>query len=807
MKTIGLIKHSTKKKRIQRIFMNLLKKILGILLVIVMLMPIIFIAGCGGRSPKNEGENSGESTPTEQFLLAAPTGLVQDGNELTWIAVADAVGYVIYIGGIAAFDVYINVFNLDEMSHMIGEHSIRVRALGDGKTVLDSPLSSAITVVITATAIIPRLTAPTGLIQDGNELTWGVVAGAVRYAVYVGGIAMFDVDTNVFKLDKMSHIIGEHSIRIRALGDGNTFLNSVLSGAIAVTIEALELMLSHSPGFYCEPFDLSVTIPAFPDARIYWTIDGREPAPGASRVVRRDRLHYEYRHITVSGVVPDSGIMPVLDHTSQWRLTLMAAYSDVWYRRFGVRPATNADVLRGTAFRFRAFIGDRPVSDIVTVTYIVTPDAAKRFNNTPIISITADYDDFVYIYSNNFQNNSDFQFDPVTRRRIFNFEYFEFNGERYDRKFSVPGYTQIGGNWTRSFAQRTLNVNLRRAPLNETITHPVFEGLYDLRRFRLWNGGNSFMWDHMRDPFVQKASAGLTVPYADSQVAVKFVNGEYWGFTTIREHTSNTHFVETRMGVANGNVAIMDRSWRHRDGGGPPIFEDEVGEGGNRTQTLYNELINFIRTNPFPALNTDAMRERIFNEFFCQDNLMDYLIANTFFHNTDWPQNNVRFFRAINPVQGSNNPNNDGRWRFIFHDMDHAIPYWDRNHIYRTTFSRLYNPQWYAPEFNQIFRGLFNNRIFVEEFRARALYVLDNHYQSATLQALYTEYVDRYRPLLEDMYTRFLINANAGTGFPHTVQGNIGHFEWHVANTRNFLNVRHGHYINALNHIVNRVPA
>ena len=547
-----------------------------------------------------------------------------------------------------------------------------------------------------------------------------------------------------------------------------------------------DFVLSAPPGVHEQPFDLIVSIPSATDAVIYFTIDGSDPMPGEDRFVARgDRI------IQMSGKLPEDGMIGVHDRTGYWQYAVLTHHSEQWWserrRVRNVLPADGAEILQGTAFRFRGFVDGTPVTEIITTTYIIVQNADVGFANR-IIAVTAPYEDFLYIYSHAGR------FDPETRRRIFNYEYFELGEIEYSRIFSLLGSSSLGGFGSRQNAQRTFNVHFARGELDGVITHPVFTNLYELYRFRLWNSGNAFHWDFMRDPFAQTASAGLNVPFSDNNLAIKFINGEFWGFTTIREHTSNRQFVSTRTGISMDNVAIIDRSIaEHR----PGIRTDIVAEGNEAVVLeLYGELLEFVR---YHDMSTDYARERLFEEFFCQYNFIDYLIANTFFNNADWIYNNIRLFRAITPESDSQNPYNDGRWRFILHDLDWA-PRPDAPRYRESRFSQLYelHPLMHPWElwFNDAFL-VFNNQTFVEQFVGRANYVLENHYRQEQLLALHNEFSMRYMPLLPEMYNRFAIGG--------TVDSSIRNFHTHWLQLRRFLINREYHYRRQLDWLLERL--
>jgi len=542
--------------------------------------------------------------------------------------------------------------------------------------------------------------------------------------------------------------------------------------------------LSEVPGFHDEPFDLVVSIPSIPNVVIYYTIDGNEPQPGEDRYLTRGE-----NSIKVSGSLPENGTIRVEDRSGYWGYAILAYHHT---RRFTARhstlPADGAEILQGTAFRFRGFADGEPVTETVTATYIIAPDAGTRYANRSIVSVTAPYEDLVYIYRHAAAQ------DPTVRRRIFNYEYFEYGIGGYVPVFNMPGSTSLGGSFSRNYAQRTFNVHLSRDELDGVITHPIFPGLNELYRFRLWNGGQSFRWDHMRDTFAQTASSGLNVLHADNNLAIKFINGEYWGFTTIREHTSNRHFITSRTGIDRRNVALLNVVNCFEDG---RVRVWDVSEGPEDVVfALHSKLIEFATSHD---MSTDHARERLFNEFICQDNFMDYLIARTFFSNRDWPTNNMRIFRAITPDIDSANPYNDGKWRFILHDMDFAPRPGTRPSA--TRFPELYefpssedSPGLY--EFRQVFY-VMNNPAFVEQFRERALYVLDTEFQKDKLLELHSEFVSRYVPLLPEMYNRFAIEETVGRS--------IRNFNRNVEHLEDFLSNREYYYRWQLDRLVERL--
>jgi len=543
-------------------------------------------------------------------------------------------------------------------------------------------------------------------------------------------------------------------------------------------------VLSAMPGFHDEAFDLIVSIPLADDVVIYYTIDGAEPQPGEDRFITRGE-----NSIQVSGRLPESGQIRVEDRSGYWRESILTYHhTDRIRSRPDVRPASGAEILQGTAFRFRGFVDGEPVTETITATYIIAADAGARFAYRPIIAVTAPYEEFIFIYRRTARTAT--PQNLTAHRRIFNYEYFEYGAGGYMPIFNLQGSTSLGGDVSRNYAQRTFDVLLSRGELDGVVTHSIFPGLHELYGFRLCNGGQSFMWDHMRDPFVHTASSGLTILHEDSNLAIKFINGEFWGFVTMCEDTSSRHFITTRTGVASDNTAILDIE----DGS---LIGKSASEGSESVvAALYGEFVEFITLHD---MSTDYSRERLFNEFLCQDNFMDYLVANTFFNNRGWPNDRMRMFRAITPDPASENPYDDGKWRFVLYSMDAAPRHSARAHA--ESFSQIY--VLLNGEESSVLYGLqriflvLNNPTFVEQFRERALYVLDTYFQTDALLALHSELISQYEPLLPEMYNRFAIEG--------TVEESISNFHRRTRQLADFLSTRGHHYRRQLDELVGRV--
>lgn len=298
----------------------------------------------------------------------------------------------------------------------------------------------------------------------------------------------------------------------------------------------------------------------------------------------------------------------------------------------------------------------------------------------------------------------------------------------------------------------------------------------------------------MRDPFVQKAAylANMNVIHADYRLAIKFINGEFWGFTTIREHTSNNHFTYSRLDITpRNNASILNATWY-------PDLHSEVEESaGGRTEIAYAKLYDFVRNND---LSLDLNRQKLFEDFFCEENFIDYLIANTFFSNKDWPFVNVRLVRAAEPDSSSDSRYMDGLWRFILHDMDSAMQstgFFGRPVDYNP-FIRLLDPslllyRHQGTTYSYLFTVL-RNLTFAQRVRDRGIELLEIGLMEERLVALLDYFVAERISLLEEHYNRFSTMGG--------VDVSMQNWYSYVEESYQFITSRHTYYRSHLEQLV-----
>ena len=249
---------------------------------------------------------------------------------------------------------------------------------------------------------------------------------------------------------------------------------------------------------------------------------------------------------------------------------------------------------------------------------------------------------------------------------------------------------KIFGGYSRALPQRSLSFRTRAAYGDRAIDYPLFDARPDdeYQAFVLRNSGNDWMNTMLRD-------AALTGLFADADLetlayrpAVTYLNGRYWGVYNLREKI-NEHYVAARGGVDADRVNLLE--W-----GGDVIHGSNAG---------YDELIRFVQDNDLEnTANYTFVRNRI-----DVDNFILYNIAEIYINNTDWPANNVKYWKA-----------DGGKWRWILFDTDFGFGLFDDtdadfNGLRRAL--RANSNGWPNQEYaNALLRGLVDNEAFRHRF-------------------------------------------------------------------------------------------
>ena len=270
--------------------------------------------------------------------------------------------------------------------------------------------------------------------------------------------------------------------------------------------------------------------------------------------------------------------------------------------------------------------------------------------------------------------------------------------------FSIDAGVKIFGGWTRTLPQKSLAIYARDSYGYSEVEYPLFPDLpFDrYESFVLRNSGNDWMNTMFRDGLMTGLVAEDGLDVQAFRPAVVYINGEYWGIHNIREKL-NDRYIEMHHGIDHDSVDLLE-------GSGWPLNGDAVH---------YENMIAFIQANSMndPA-NYEYIRTRMDVEEF-----ITYEAAQIYFGNTDWPGNNIKFWRPRTP---------DGRWRWMLYDTDFGFGLaTDYTHNTLAFATDPVGPDWPNPPWSTfLLRGLLTSNEFRVDFINRYADLMNSSFRT-----------------------------------------------------------------------------
>ncbi len=363
-------------------------------------------------------------------------------------------------------------------------------------------------------------------------------------------------------------------------------------------------------------------------------------------------------------------------------------------------------------------------SPVVTHTYILDPQ-----NNMAVVSIATDPENLwseetgIYTFGHDYEpeypyHGANFWQDWEKPAHI---EFFETDGSL---GFSMDVGISIHGEYTQALDQKSFGIDARKKYGSEFIHYSVFsEKPYTYyQSIVLRNSGQDNGNTKLRDVLISQLMKETGLDYQAYRPAVLYLNGEYWGFYTLRESTDK-HFLHTNNpGIDFENLDIVEGNWR-------------VHQGDLKN---YRALLDYIESND---LSVTENYEYV-KAWMDVDNFIDYQIAVIYGDNVD--NGNIKFWRER--AEGS-------KWRWILFDFDMAFRYPEHDMV-----SEVFNPEGTGSEdmFSTVIQmGLLQNAEFRDRFLRRLAYHMNNTFEPQRVCALIDQLAHEIEPEMHRNYTKW----------------------------------------------------
>ena len=314
----------------------------------------------------------------------------------------------------------------------------------------------------------------------------------------------------------------------------------------------------------------------------------------------------------------------------------------------------------------------------------------------PVMSLTIDPSDLSALHRNAWV-------EGYTRTSYAQF--FELDGGG----FEIPAGLKLFGGSTRGHAKKSYELKFKKSYGKGKLEYKVFDNVdsavFDSLVLR--SGSQDEMGDASKKTLIRDiVGTSLVDEYTSVDVQayrpiVMYLNGKYWGLYYIREKVDET-FVGNHYNVkaTKENTDILR-------------IDSQVKSG---SATKYNKMINFISNNSLSnSKNYAKIKEQIDIE-----NLCDFWIAETWTANNDIV--NTRYF--------SHPDIDNGKWKFIFYDLDFAFYNVDRNYYKFSTSTSGMTKSGYS---TFLLRNLMKSSEFKTTYLERLSYNLKNTWNSDTV--------------------------------------------------------------------------
>lgn len=479
------------------------------------------------------------------------------------------------------------------------------------------------------------------------------------------------------------------------------------------------LQFSHKAGFYTKPIALEIRSDL--GFEIRYTRDGSIPTNESALLADFVELSYRY------------------NEPNQFA-SIKTAINGSWEKPS--KKIDKAHVLKCASFR-----NGQITSEVYAKTYFVDSLIFERYT-MPVMSLITDGENFfsrdsgIYVPGAHYQKNdwntgNYYQRGSGWERPVY-VEYFSSNGEL---NFSQNAGVRIHGSVSRRNAQKSLRIYARNEYGEKYFNYPLLphREADEYKRIMLRASTGEGPPTLIKDLLAHELSRPLNLEIQTGRPVIVFLNGEYWGIHDMRDRQDD-RYIEYVTDYKKEEVLLISN------------------ESSNS-----QEMFNFLVQNDFSENeNYNAIQELIDIE-----NYINYMIAETFFGNRDWPGNNVDMWRPRHE---------SGKWRWLFFDIDRG---YDGSHqnIFDVV-NDIPEKYDYPPITAMLFHKLIQNEDFVLMFVSRYAENLNTHFANETTTKKLDSIENLYHPEIASHVARW-------NDIP-----DLARWEKNVGSIRNFLNLR-----------------
>ncbi|MBC8403902.1 MAG: CotH kinase family protein [Planctomycetes bacterium] len=324
---------------------------------------------------------------------------------------------------------------------------------------------------------------------------------------------------------------------------------------------------------------------------------------------------------------------------------------------------------------------------------------------------------------------------------------------------SVPlkmdGGIMIHGGASRSYEQKSLRILARGGYGPDRMDYRMLKdrGYDSMKRIILRNGGTDWSKAIMRDGLANAIASALDLETTHYRPAIVLLNGEYWGIQNLRDR-QDKFYLEDKFGVDPANIDLIE-------------LNRNVTEGDS---DHYDLMLEFIRENPMSDPQNYAHVQTLMDTA----NFATYNAVEIFCANTDWPQNNIKYWRPRTP---------EGRWRWLLYDLDFGFG--GNTGVNNNTLNHAMKGGGWD---TFLFRELMTNAEFKQDFTNGYADIMNTVFAPDNMLDILTGFAAQMDPEIDRHFNRW--------------SGTRTKWESNLQTMGAFINQRHGH---ARGHVVSEL--
>lgn len=501
-----------------------------------------------------------------------------------------------------------------------------------------------------------------------------------------------------------------------------------------------EISFSRAPGFYGEPFDLTIEAPT---DDIYYTLDGSEPDRNSLKFEKPIHIYDSSEDHNIHSMRDDvsiffdeekrdiyakynveNAVIPIYtkpEHSIEKCMTIKAAYYD--------ESGNRSETLTGSFFVDPSPHSDK---DPMVLSLILDPD--DLFDHDRGIYVQGKSGDDYWEQLESI-SDEDERGDLISGGLEANYYNSGLEWERegtaqlFDSgmlRLSQQTGVRIHGGYSREFTPKSLRLYAREEYDGNRVIHT--EGKYSLCMDKLvvYNSGED-AYAKIKDPLMSDLCRDMDFVTTSYEPCRLYLNGEYWGYLFLTERFDK-RYMQIKYGVDDDNV-ILTKYGTLKEG----MPEDLEG---------YNEDMLFIST----ADMTDPENYKKACDLIDVNSLIDYMAAEIYIARWhDWPSNNYALWKTRTPESGRYG---DCKWRFILFDVNFGgLTYKDGDATRDTIeMTRAESP---------ILDNMLNNPEFREAFIQRLMSMRENEFTPDKVSRVIDGYASMMAPYMPEHFERF----------------------------------------------------